>query len=352
MAGFVRNAWYPAAWSRDIKHELKQQRIVGDLVCLYRTTAGAVVALDDACPHRLAPLSMGRLAGDAVQCGYHGMTFDAAGTCIRIPGQPMIPARAAVHSYPVAEKLGLVWIWPGDPARADPSSIYDLPAYADPHYSFIEGDALAIGCHYLNLADNLCDPAHVSFVHLSSLGGPSGEDIPVYTEATGPRSMVTWRWTLDSPPVPILAKVGRFKGNVDRWQYYHFEAPSTAVVDFGSADAGTGAPDGNRRDCLQMWSCHFLLPVDHHNCIDFWLVAKNFPTDEAGTATMKDQFRMAFNEDKVVLEAIDRNEIERPGQRPLRLALDQGVNRMRRMVDDLLAAEAKPTMQTPTGNAA
>ena len=348
MGGFVRNAWYPAAWSRDLRGDLRQQRILGDLVCLFRTSAGTVAALDDACPHRLALLSMGKLRGDAVECGYHGMTFDGTGKCVRIPGQATIPARASVRSYPVVEKLGLVWIWMGDPVRADPKAIYDLPAYTDAKYSVIEGDALLIACHYLNLADNLCDPAHVSFVHLSSLGGASGEDIPIHTEQTGTRKMVTWRWTLGSPPVPILAKVGKFKGNVDRWQYYHFDAPSTAVIDFGSADAGTGAPDGNRSDCLQMWSCHFLLPVDEHTCIDFWLVAKNFPTDERATAMMRDQLRIAFNEDKVVLEAIDKNEIERPHQRPLRLALDQGVNRMRGMVDDMLAAE----VAAKTGNAA
>jgi vanillate O-demethylase monooxygenase subunit len=341
LDSFVRNAWYPAAWSREVVHELTQRRILGDLVCLYRTSTGDVVALDDACPHRLAPLSLGKLKGDALECGYHGMTFDCSGKCIRIPGQPMIPPRSDVRAYPIVEKLGLCWIWMGDPALANPKEIYDLPAYNDPKYSVLEGDALAIGCNYLSLADNLCDPAHVSFVHLTSLGGASGEDIPVHNERTAAKKLVTWRWTLDSPPVPIFAQFGKFAGNVDRWQYYHYDAPNIAVVDFGSADVGTGAPEGNRSDCLQMYSCHFLTPVDEQNCIDYWQVVKNFPTDAATTEAMRAQLRIAFNEDKDILEAIQRNENERPNARRLKLALDSGVQRMRRMVEELLEAEQK-----------
>jgi phenylpropionate dioxygenase-like ring-hydroxylating dioxygenase large terminal subunit len=352
MDSFVRNAWYPAAWSRDVVHQPTQRRILGDLVCLYRASTGAVVAFDDACPHRLAPLSMGKLKGDALECGYHGMTFDCTGKCIRIPGQAVIPPRADVRAYPIVEQLGLCWIWMGDPALADPAEVYHLPAYEDSKYSILEGDALHIGCHYLSLADNLCDPAHVSFVHLSSLGGASGEDIPVHNERTAAKKLVTWRWTLDSPPVPIFAQFRKFTGNVDRWQYYHFDAPNIAVVDFGSAATGTGAPEGNRGDCLQLYSCHFLTPVDEQNCIDHWVIVKNFPTDAATTEAMRAQFRVAFNEDKVVLEAIQQNENERPDARRLRLALDAGVHRMRRMVEELLDAERVSGKASATGTAA
>jgi phenylpropionate dioxygenase-like ring-hydroxylating dioxygenase large terminal subunit len=96
MGDYVRNAWYPAAWSRDISRELTTRRILGQRVVLYRTTTGAVAALEDACPHRLAPLSIGRLKDDTIECGYHGMTFDCRGECVRIPGQTKIPRDAKV----------------------------------------------------------------------------------------------------------------------------------------------------------------------------------------------------------------------------------------------------------------
>jgi phenylpropionate dioxygenase-like ring-hydroxylating dioxygenase large terminal subunit len=340
MGEYVRSAWYPAAWSRDVKRELISRRILEEDVVLYRTSAGLPAALEDTCPHRLTPLSMGRLRGDTIECGYHGMTFNCRGECVRIPGQEIIPRNAQVRSYPVVENMGLAWIWMGDPALANPSALYDLPQYHAANWSAVEGDALRIDCHYLSLADNLCDPAHVSFVHLSTLGNTEGEDVPVHSEKTGENTLVTWRWILNSPAIPLFAKFGKFSGNVDRWHYYHYTAPSIAVIDFGSALTGTGASEGARDDCVQIYACHFITPVDAGSCIDHWLFVKNFATDEATTRAMIEQFRIAFNEDKVILEAIQRKEKQPRARRPMRLAIDAAPTRMRQMVENRIKAEA------------
>jgi vanillate O-demethylase monooxygenase subunit len=340
MAEYVRNAWYPAAWSRDVKRELISRRILEEDVVLYRTSAGSPAALEDTCPHRLTPLSMGRLRGDTIECGYHGMTFNCRGECVRIPGQEIIPRNAQVRSYPVVENMGLAWIWMGDPALAEPSALYDLPQYHAANWSAVEGDALRIDCHYLSLADNLCDPAHVSFVHLSTLGNTEGEDVPVHSEKTGENTLVTWRWILNSPAIPLFAKFGKFSGNVDRWHYYHYTAPSIAVIDFGSALTGTGAAEGARDNCVQIYACHFITPVDASSCIDHWLFVKNFATDEATTKAMIEQFRIAFNEDKVILEAIQRKEKQPRARRPIRLGIDAAPTRMRQMVENRIKAEA------------
>ena len=340
MGEYVRNAWYPAAWTRDVKRELISRRILEEDVVLYRTSAGSPAALEDTCPHRLTPLSMGRLRGDTIECGYHGMTFDCRGECVRIPGQEIIPRNAQVRSYPVVENMGLAWIWMGDPALAEPSALYDLPQYHAANWSAVEGDALRIDCHYLSLADNLCDPAHVSFVHLSTLGNTEGEDVPVHSEKTGENTLVTWRWILNSPAIPLFAKFGKFSGNVDRWHYYHYTAPSIAVIDFGSALTGTGAAEGARDNCVQIYACHFITPVDASSCIDHWLFVKNFATDEATTKAMIEQFRIAFNEDKVILEAIQRKEKQPRARRPIRLGIDAAPTRMRQMVENRIKAEA------------
>ena len=340
MAEYVRNAWYPAAWSRDVKRELISRRILEEDVVLYRTSAGSPAALEDTCPHRLTPLSMGRLRGDTIECGYHGMTFNCRGECVRIPGQEIIPRNAQVRSYPVVENMGLAWIWMGDPALAEPSALYDLPQYHAANWSAVEGDALRIDCHYLSLADNLCDPAHVSFVHLSTLGNTEGEDVPVHSEKTGENTLVTWRWILNSPAIPLFAKFGKFSGNVDRWHYYHYTAPSIAVIDFGSALTGTGAAEGARDNCVQIYACHFITPVDASSCIDHWLFVKNFATDEATTKAMIEQFRIAFNEDKVILEVIQRKEKQPRARRPIRLGIDAAPTRMRQMVENRIKAEA------------
>lgn len=352
-AGYVRDAWYPAAWSRDITTKPKQQRLLGQLVALYRGEEGSVFAVEDACPHRLAPLSLGRVRGSAIECGYHGLQFDGVtGRCIRIPGQQRIPQTARVTAFPVVEKMGLVWIWMGNPALADPKNIYDLPQYSDPAWSAVEGDALHIGCNYLNLADNLCDPAHVNFVHLSTLGSASGEEVPIHTEKLSDDHLVTWRWINDAPAISLFQKFGNFTGNVDRWHYYHYHAPSIAVIDFGSAETGTGAPEGRRDNCIQIYACHFITPVDETHCIDHWLHVKNFQADEETNRRLSDQFRIAFQEDKDILEAIQVNEFEKRPRGPLRIAIDTGAIRMRQMVGKMIGAEGSDRAQSASGAAA
>ena len=107
---FLRNTWYVAAWDEEITREPKQIKVLGEAIVVYRTEAGKPVALIDACPHRKLPLSKGRVKGDQIECGYHGLTFDCSGSCVRVPGQDRFPASTNIHSYPVESRYGLVWI--------------------------------------------------------------------------------------------------------------------------------------------------------------------------------------------------------------------------------------------------
>ena len=109
---FVRNAWYVACWSADLNAAPKAATLLGERVVLFRDEDGRAAALEDRCPHRYLPLSMGAaVPGGGLRCGYHGMTFDSTGTCIAIPGQDRIPPGARVHAYPIVESNGIVWIW-------------------------------------------------------------------------------------------------------------------------------------------------------------------------------------------------------------------------------------------------
>ena len=114
---FPRNAWYVAGRSEDFGRDLRALRLFGEEIVFFRRGDGGPVALEDACPHRKLPLSKGALQGDRVVCGYHGLTFDGSGACVAAPTQNgAIPKRARVHSFPLAERYGFVWIWAGDPA--------------------------------------------------------------------------------------------------------------------------------------------------------------------------------------------------------------------------------------------
>ena len=95
------NAWYPAAWSHEIRHELAARTICDKQMVLYRREDGDVTALEDACWHRLLPLSMGHLRGDEVVCGYHGLVFNSAGRCRDIRRRSSC-ARCSCSSSPLA----------------------------------------------------------------------------------------------------------------------------------------------------------------------------------------------------------------------------------------------------------
>ena len=79
---FLRNAWYVAAWDRELGQVPLAVRVLGEDIVLYRRSDGRAVALEDACPHRKLPLSQGRIQGDLLECGYHGLRFDCSGRCV------------------------------------------------------------------------------------------------------------------------------------------------------------------------------------------------------------------------------------------------------------------------------
>ena len=96
---YLGNAWYVAAWSDDLTEgQLLARTILKEPVVLYRKSDGAVVALGDRCPHRFAPLHMGKIVhGDRVQCPYHGLEFDQTGACVLNPHG----TRAEIHKADV-----------------------------------------------------------------------------------------------------------------------------------------------------------------------------------------------------------------------------------------------------------
>ncbi|HZD63953.1 MAG TPA: Rieske 2Fe-2S domain-containing protein, partial [Xanthobacteraceae bacterium] len=115
---FLRNYWYVAATDSEIERKPLGRIILGEPIVFYRLEDGTPVALEDRCAHRHLPLSMGKLVGDTLQCHYHGLRYDQTGTCVRVPGQDLIPRSARVRSYPVVERYHWLWIWMGDPALA------------------------------------------------------------------------------------------------------------------------------------------------------------------------------------------------------------------------------------------
>jgi phenylpropionate dioxygenase-like ring-hydroxylating dioxygenase large terminal subunit len=159
--------WYPVAWS----HELKTAKphatnFAGAPIVLVRPKEGAVFALENRCAHRQVPLDMGTVTGCAIKCGYHGWTYDASGKCTDVPyiGKGKMPN--GVKSYPCREEAGLIFVFPGDPAKAD--NFPNLSAAISPDYK-VRRFGRRIKCHYSFMHENLMDMNH-QFLHRKIMG--------------------------------------------------------------------------------------------------------------------------------------------------------------------------------------
>jgi len=336
---FIRNAWYVAGWSHEFTAELTPLTVLGDNIVFYRTSTGSAVALEDACPHRRLPLSMGRLCGDTIECGYHGLTFNPEGRCVNAPTQPdSIPVRARVRAYPVEDRYGLLWIWMGAADEVPSAPILSIDNFDNPSWGRTPGGHIDIDCHYLYITDNLLDPYHVAWVHQSSFGGAGTDTGAPDTEVLDHGVLVS-KWVLDQPPPPYYQSLLPFSGNCDRLQHYECVLPSIAINKSVYTPVGQGGPDYVVGDQTYVnVSYNFMTPVDENRTRYFWFQHRNTDPDNAEISQqMFEGAKMAFNEDKEVLVAVHRGIAENPAT--IALHLDGGANRFRLLVDQQIKSE-------------
>ncbi|MCF6234444.1 MAG: aromatic ring-hydroxylating dioxygenase subunit alpha [Rhodobacteraceae bacterium] len=334
---FVTNAWYVAGRSTDFEQVLKPVTLLGEQIVIFRGEQGEAIALEDACPHRKLPLSKGNLKGSTVECGYHGLTFDCSGTCVAAPtqGDP-IPKRARVRSYPVTDKYGFLWIFMG---AGTPGKIIDIPNFDNPNWGKTALGALAIDCNYLYVVDNLLDPSHVAWVHVTSFAGAGTGDHPLDIEDTEDGVTVS-RWICGEPAPPYYQSLLAYGDNCDRKQHYECRVPSTAINMSVYTRAGTGGPGvALPDDAFINISYNFITPVDADRSLYFWFQHRNSdPDNQATNDAMFAGAVMAFNEDKEVLEAVQTGMKNRTTPY-LNLGLDAGAMRFRKKIDRLIALE-------------
>ena len=335
---FLKNTWYVAALSRDIGDKLVARIILAEKIVLYRTSNKTIVALEDACPHRKLPLSKGRKIGDHIECGYHGMQFDCSGACVLAPTQEIVP-RVKIKTYPVVEKWGLVWIWMGDVDAADASKIIEINNYHNPSWGITNGGMMEINSNYLWLTDNLLDPSHVAWVHRSSFSAPGTDDTPLQTEVFED-GVVASRWIFNQPPPPFYADVVKFSGHCDRLQHYKVRLPSICINRSIFTPAGTGGEDHNLDDkAYLMISYNFMTPIDNDRTNYYWFQHYNTDVDDETIANrLNEGAKMAFNEDREILEAVH---IGMTGKttRNINLGIDAASLRYRQLLDKAISNE-------------
>ena len=343
---FLQNAWYCAGWDYQVslgKEAIVARKIAGKRVVLYRKLGGQVVAMEDQCPHRQAALSMGRKEGDALRCLYHGLKFEADGKCSQIPNVEKVPESICVRTYPVVEKDNWIWVWMGDPAKADPSMICDAIGPSHPDY-LVRPSYIHVEADYLLENANLADLSHLAFSHVHTIDMGGATASAKQTHKIIPRGIKTDYWVRNAPVphfVQHLFPAGfRCDANFDITQTY----PCNWMLHFRVFAAGSATEgESNGQLVLDSWSCQAITPRDMES-VDYyysWGVHKS--TDQPGLADLlKEGLDAAFIEDKLMLEAQKLRIKDDPGYRQMGIgAADAGPARMLRVIEQLIADEQK-----------
>ena len=161
-----------AAHNAELTDKPLPRTIFGHNMVLYRQSSGTPAALIDRCSHRLAPLSLGRVQGDLIRCGYHGALFDANGECKTEVPKGLEASACAVRSFPIVELHGFIWVWPGDASIADKGgSIAPFVRTLDDEDSvYSDGSYISLKALYSLVVYNLIDSTHGQYVHETTLG--------------------------------------------------------------------------------------------------------------------------------------------------------------------------------------
>jgi len=334
---FLRNQWYCAALSHEVKAEPLGRIFLNEPVVMYRRVDGGLVALEDRCCHRRAPLSKGKVEGDRLRCGYHGFLYDASGSVVWVPGQDKVPPDARVRSYPVCEKNGFVWIWMGakslaDPAKAPAFTWNDDPAWAS------WTDYLPIKANYLYVVDNLMDLSHVPFLHIKTIGSADDTE-PTLKWERGPDWSRGTRAAYNLAP-PLRWKMEGINHNIDQMKVMTFTPPANVLIDILTTDSGR-KPGQTPLLEQRLIVLDSMTPETETSCHYFFGNCRNYKIDSMElTAMLHEQTVIAFNEDKDMLEAEQRIIDLDPTASQIDVMGDTGGLQSRRIVDRLLAEES------------
>lgn len=343
---FLRNAWYVGAWGTEVgRQNLLRRTLLNEPVMFWRQEDGTPVALADKCAHRHAPLSAGQLVGDAVECPYHGLTYDASGECIRVPGQSTVPPNCRVHSYPVVERYQWIWVWMGDPALANPDDIEDFHWMDHPEWR-AKGELMHLEANYKLLVENLLDLSHLSFIHKTTLGTDAVAETPMRFDR-GDRHVTVTRWIMDSPAPPFFQKAGGFtpEEHVDRWQHITWTPPAFVRLDIGSARANTGAIDGDRSQGFTMRNLNAITPETEKTTHYFWAQAHDFRIDEPWiTDLLVQNIHEAFLEDLWIIGLQQENVDSGTTLPRVDINHDGGGLQAIRNLDRMIAEESSPAV--------
>ncbi len=340
---FLRNCWYAAAWADEVGESPMHRQYLGEDVVLYRIADGSIHALQDRCPHRFAPLSMGTVIGDQLQCAYHGLRFGIDGACVHNPHYEALPAAARVRAFPLVERYGMLWIWMGD-APADPDMLpVEFAFLANPAFRAVSG-YLHVAGNYQLVIDNLLDLTHAPYLHPAfAIPGVSTEERLKRTTTELIREearIIAKRWRLACPPNgPTRTLFGFDDPLMDSRSHMHWLPPSLIYFDAGAARLGEAEDAG-----LCLPALHAITPETDRTSHYFFAQARNMRLDDAhADEVLLGILRNAFiNEDEPMIarqQARMGSETDVMALDPVLLKSDGAPVAARRSLAALIAAE-------------
>ncbi|MDB5697836.1 MAG: hypothetical protein JWN69_640 [Alphaproteobacteria bacterium] len=337
---FLLNHWYVAGFAADLTDLPLGRAICGKPIVFFRDEDGVPAAVEDRCIHRGMPLSQGGTCERGVlRCPYHGLEFVGSGACVKIPGQDFVPEAARLAAYPAAEQDALLWVWPGDPAKADTDAIPRHSQHVDPSWTW-STVTIEIAADWQLLNDNLLDLTHLGFVHRNTIGGnPNAHSNAVMRTSKTEKGVLVTRWLPDSLPPPHYRQAGAFAGNIDRWQEIDF-LPGLIRIWSGGVDVGTGAYEGRREGGVQFIGMHAVTPASDTSCTYHFSQARNFGlADRALGEKLHESGLDTLLEDKVILEAQQARLLATPGRPLVDIRSDAGGIQARKIIRRLWEQE-------------
>lgn len=347
MMKFPRNQWYVAAASDEIKAgQVLARKICNEDVVIFRDESGSARILEDRCPHRMAPLSLGAVKDGKLECGYHGALFNGDGKCVHIPCQPATPQSGLAYytcqAYATIERFSYVFMWLGKPEEADPSLLPNWGQYTGEGWKEVLGYHHVKG-NYMLLIDNLNDLTHLTYVHKNTLGriaGSSWTEFPVEVTISE-NAVYTSRVMRNLPPTLFVRAVRKLSDNqyMDRFQTSEFSAPAFIAVVLGAE------PPEDNLDQMRSPN-HVVLnavtPETDTTSHYFWSVTRHQALDDEDVSNyLYEVTKIAFDEDCAMIEAQQARILTAPPERRLlNFAADRAVVATRRLVESKLAQES------------
>ena len=316
------SSWYAVALRRAVSRTPHRVLIAGQAFVIFRS-GGALRCLTDRCPHRFAPLSLGRVVADTIECPYHGWRFDGTGRCRAVPGLLEPVPNVIVPPHAVREANGLVYISP-EAARGEPyPGVLSGPGTVS---SVVEN---RVRSSLIDVAENILDATHTHFTHSGILRGLSSRRYNVKVTVTGGDGWVEARYEGEPRQEGIISRLleGERSISVGR-----FIAPGVAELEFWG------------RNRINLSTTFHLRQEDDEHVHGFGVLAGPMQggLGYLKAVLFKPLFHIALRQDQTILTVARQNRL--PNAKPVVGRLDI----LRPHIEAILRGERPSVADAPT----